>query len=247
MGILRGRPLLDLLLKAGRLSLREPSTLETYWIHPLVLDEADILLDGFFEKAEFHSYTSILAEFYDTKGKPKPWEPPPEDSSELEDLICSQLDDGIPGDWIVEALLSRAPEAYKKLAPIGSRVVAVNGLYLYYRKYLDVAFFTREGYATIVEIKRNRGISELEKGMDQVFYYSYAVSRGFKLSPKKVFPIVAIYDRTGQDLQVDPVRVGLTVKDLAERYGLLHGRASVIGVIPRCTNSGPDAEILPLY
>ncbi len=181
VGAVSGRPLLDLLLRAGRLSLREPSALEAYWIHPLVLEEAEEMLDGFLEEARLYTYNRLLSDAYRVQGPPDPWEPPEAGRVEIDRLICDILDEGRgepPGDWVVEALLPRAPSVVRRLLPASRGVVGVNGLHLYYRRFLDVAFFSRDKYAAIIEVKGSLREGDVEKALDQVLYYTYAVSRG---------------------------------------------------------------------
>ena len=59
-GYTQGRQLLDLIVDVGRMSVRDPAALSTYWIYTLTISEANDMLDSFLERARF-SYKEIIS------------------------------------------------------------------------------------------------------------------------------------------------------------------------------------------
>lgn len=242
IGVLRGRPLLDLLLEAGRLSLREPSALETYWIHPLILDEARALFEGFLDRAYYLSRKRLLYEHYSVKESLDIWEPP-NDSLRFEDVICDYVTkeyDRKRQDWIIEALIPKSQTTRSRLSPPARQVRSVTGLYLYYRRYLDVAFYTSSGYVSIIEVKK---YSKLEEGLDQLLYYTYALSMGFRIRKERIIPILAVHGKRGRASQGTAERVRKIINKLSEHYGLPSDRITVVSVDPICERGNPDMRI----
>ena len=240
IGVLRGRRLLDLLLAAGRLSLREPSALETYWIHPLVLDEAREILEGFLDKATYHTHKKILEEYY-KPAAPKPWQPP-ENAKTLDQAICETLSRQQHPDWAIEALIPRVPRTRRKLSPPARNIIAVNGLHLYHRRYLDIAFFTRNKYTTIIEVKRSP--KNLEKALDQLLYYTYAVSKGFNIKRERITPILAIHGKQKQEAQQEIEEI---IIKLTTQYETPSDRITIVNIQPTCKENKPDATIKTIW
>jgi hypothetical protein len=147
VGVLEGRRLLDTLIASARISLREPSALEQYWIHPIILSEASNLYKNFVENASYKSLETVR-ELYGIQARAA------RDATEGESLwrrACIDLSNG-SSEWPIEALVTRV--LYKHLIAPLEPMVRVNGLYVYYRRYVDAVVINAVGEVVVAEVKR---------------------------------------------------------------------------------------------
>ena len=193
VGIVEGRSLLDLVIERGRLSLRDPMSLITYWIHTLVLDEASSILTGFLDKAEFTSLKNLAADKYhvETSRSPVEWI---ERARPLEDYICESIRNNKSRyypEYILEASLALDKSYTNKLAlPLHPHYAT--GVYVYSNRFLDLALYSRSPeWFTVIEVKQKIENSEsLAGALEQASYYAYSISKAFRIPPNRIQPVI---------------------------------------------------------
>jgi len=118
IGVLEGRRLLDTLIASARLGLREPSALEQYWVHPIILSEASDLYRNFVENASYKSLEAIRR-LYGVQAESV------RDAGKGESLwrrACIDVSEG-SSEWPIEALVTR--ELYKTL------IINIHKIFIY--------------------------------------------------------------------------------------------------------------------
>ncbi|MEB3787207.1 MAG: hypothetical protein GSR78_00465 [Desulfurococcales archaeon] len=190
IGVLQGRGLLDLIVDAGRLSLRDRSALEAFWVNTLIAGEAAGFFNGFLSRARFQSLDKLVIEYYNTR----PRQRPEIEAASLPGIVCSEIQAGRRGglgEWVVEAALIASSDA-PRLTVGDPNATRAAGVYLYGRRFLDVVYLGRYGVNAVVEVKREiRGGSDLEAAVDQAAYYGYSLARGLGIPQETLQVIVA--------------------------------------------------------
>jgi len=189
IGTIQKKELLDLIMDVGKVSLRDPSTLNTYWINPLIMKEAKDFLDEFLNRARFISYEKLL-ELYRLKTL-KPWNP--KKVLKIREYICSKLSashtSASPREWLIEAALSYSENFSKELIGLSDEILIANGIYVYNKRFLDILISTADvSSVVLLEIKRVLDRKQAKTAVSQVSYYAYSLSRGLSIPLHKIFP-----------------------------------------------------------
>jgi hypothetical protein len=237
VGVLEGRRLLDTLIASSRLSLREPSALEQYWIHPLILSEASRLYRSFVENASYKRLDAIRMLYSASAEAAKEVEA----GEGLWHRACVDLSRGST-EWPIEALISR--ELYKNFIIPLEPIIRVNGLFVYYRKYVDAVVVNAVGEVVVAEAKKSlKKEEDLKKAIDQVMYYSYALSKGFNISENLIYPIIVVASPIGEILERKAP--GL-IEESASKYNLRPDKTSIVEIKVYCKDNNINYKIFKI-
>jgi hypothetical protein len=237
VGVLEGRRLLDALIASARLSLRGPSALEQYWIHPIILSEASNLYRNFVENASYKSLEAV-GELYGVQVKAASGVGGGES---LWRRACADLTRG-SSEWPIEALVTR--KLYRRLITPLEPMVRINGLYVYYRRYVDAVIINAAGEVVVAEVKKSIGSEDdLRKAVDQAMYYSYAISKGFNISESLIYPVVVVASPIREQVRREAPRV---IEEASSKYNLRADKASVVEVKAYCSDGNLEYKIMKI-
>ena len=244
VGIVEGRSLLDLVIERGRLSLRDPMSLITYWIHTLVLDEASSILTGFLDKAEFTSLENLAADKYhvETSRSPVEWI---ERARPLEDYICESIRNNKSRyypEYILEASLA-LDKSYTNKLTLPLHPHYATGVYVYSNRFLDLALYSRSPeWFTVIEVKQKIENSEsLAGALEQASYYAYSISKASRIPPNRIQPVIVTQHVNRQlDLYWHIAKVSGV-------YGLRADLYTLIEVGINCTGGTPKISPQLVY
>lgn len=235
VGVLEGRSLLDLVIERGRLSLRDPMSLITYWIHTLLLDEANSVFTGFLDKAGYTSIDNLAITKYNTRtsrSKAK-WL---EESRPLEDYICGSIRNSTGRyypEYILEASLT-LDKSFTNNLTLPLHPHYATGVYVYSNRFLDIALYSRSPeWFTVIEVKQKIENSEsLAGALEQVSYYAYSISKAFRIPPSRIQPVI-VTQHINQQLDLNQ-----HITKASRVYGLRADLYTIIEASINCTSEG---------
>ncbi|MCE4618630.1 MAG: hypothetical protein F7C37_04220 [Desulfurococcales archaeon] len=217
IGYVKGKKLLDLIVEAGKLSLRDRYTIDSYWVNTLLASEAESVLEKFYELAEFKNLSLIAKEIYGIK-KVRQLEIP---GRSIEEVLCEEIRKSKSrrlGEWIYEAALVTKSTIAKRIVGDHNAVRAA-GVFLYSRRYLDVVYLTDDRFNAVIEVKEGIDRNSLEGAVDQASYYTYSISKGLGLPRDRLLTVVVYGRSTVSDSEVARSFEKLAVEK-AREYGL---------------------------
>ncbi len=237
VGYLGGKKLLDLIVEAGKLSLRDRYTIDTYWINTLLAGEAESVLEKFYELAVFETLNALAMREYGVKNivmdKPR--------GEPIEDTICRELRSSRPGtvgEWIYEAALVITDEAARELVG-DAEAVRATGVFLYARRYLDVIYLSDKMFNAVIEVKKSGEREDLAKAIDQASYYTYSITKGLGLPKEKTWTIIAL-GKTTPGIAEEFKRL---VKKKSNEYGLREDMFMLIEIELKCRDNKIEQNI----
>ncbi|MCE4625214.1 MAG: hypothetical protein F7C35_05040 [Desulfurococcales archaeon] len=249
IGVVEGRRLTDLIVERGRLSLRDPMTLITYWIHTVIYEEAQNFFEGFMDSATFISLDNLL-KLYNVNTTSR-WTPTREGDIALDKYVCNSLESlentkklfrSIP-EYLIEASIARDTDFASSLIPAPNTSLIATGVYVYSRRYLDIAVYSsKPTWFAVIEVKRAlQRDRELRSSVDQVSYYVYSLRKAFKLAKNRIYPIIV-------SLKVERgLNIPDTVRQIADHYDLRPDLYSLLEIRIKCYDNKPKIYINEIF
>lgn len=239
-GYVKGKKLLDLIVEARKLSLRDRYTIDSYWVNTLLAGEAESVLEKFYELAEFKNLNILANEIYGIKKVAQPEVP----GRSIEEVLCDEILKSKSrrlSEWVYEAALVTKNIVARKIVgdPFALRAA---GVFLYSRKYLDVIYLTDDKFNAVIEVKEGIDRNSLVGAVDQASYYTYSISKGLGLSKDRLLTVVVYGRSTISDSEVARNFERLAVEK-AREYGLREDLFIASRLNLQCANGKLEVNI----
>ena len=222
-GIVSGRELLDLIVDVGKMSVRDPAALSSYWIHTLIMSEADEMLNAFLERARF-SWSEIKSKYIKENINIGKIDKRIHINNVLLQNICSKNFSKHP-EWIIEAIIARSRKVAGRLSPF-SNPLSATGVYVYEKKFLDVIIYNSGiKWATVIEVKNSLNDKKLLDASEQIAYYAYTIHKALDVPSERMLLTIATLDKPSRSIMDKLTRV---VYDRVSEYGLRDDRIALL-------------------